>query len=317
MKRIFLALPLLLALFCGCRQSESLPDEKVETVMLFHTFQRLNTTFSSALTPSESVAINAFMQYRGYSSIDSMMADPRMSLALRSFGPLVQTAFSDTASLSRMAQDIASRASEAGINLASRRYVFVIWNDTSSMAFVDSMLLIALNHYLGADCPYYKGFPQYQLVAKTPEQLPLDIAEAQVASTYPFIGKTALARMAYEGVLAIARQRLTGCTEAQALGYTDSQWQDITEQAGRWWRQMASLKLIYTSDQLAIDQLVMPAPYTAPFGIDAPPRLGRYFGYEIVCAWLNRHGDKPLAQLHSPDFYANDRLLVESGYNPQ
>ena len=316
MKRI---LPILFAIAmvaAGCSRTSEPSQPTAQSVMLVATFERLQTQPSASLSPAETTAIEAFMRYRGYTSVDSMMADVRMERALRSFGPLVHATFADTAALTTMVADIAGRAHSAGVQLAAPRYAFVIWNDVRSMAFVDSILLVALNHYLGADCPFYRGLPEYTLQGKTPAQLPLDIAEAQVATQYPFIGQTALARMAYEGVLAMARQQLTGCAEAAALGYSDEQWEEIERNESRWWRQLASLKLIYTADALAIDQLVMPAPYTTPLGPDAPPRLGRYFGYRIVQAWLKRNGSKPLPELLAPQFYADDRLLIQSGYNP-
>lgn len=300
----------------GCSRTAEPSQCKVETVMLVSTFERLHTQPSAPLSPSEATAIEAFMSYRGYTSVDSMMTDGRMSRALSSFRPLVHSTFADTASLASMVADIAERAERAKLHLATPRYAFVIWNDVRSMAFVDSILLVALNHYLGADCPFYRGFPEYQLSSKTPAQLPLDIAEAQVATQYPFVGQTALARMVYEGALAMARQRLTDCTEAAALGYSAEQWAEIVRNEGRWWRQLASLKLIYTTDQLAIDQLLMPAPYTTPLGPDAPARLGRYFGYRIVKAWIKGNGSKPIPDLLAPQFYADDRILIQSGYNP-
>ena len=316
MKRI---LPILFAIAmvaAGCSRTAESSRPEVSTVMLAHTFERLQAQPSAPMSPAESAAIEAFMRYRGYTSVDSMMADVRMARALSSFGPLVHSTFADTAALTAMVADIADRANSAGVQPAAPRYAFVIWNDVRSMAFVDSILLVALNHYLGADCPFYRGLPEYTLQGKTPAQLPLDIAEAQVATQYPFIGQTALARIAYEGVLAMARQQLTGCTESAALGYSEEQWEEIERNESRWWRQLASLKLIYTADRLAIDQLVMPAPYTTPLGPDAPPRLGRYFGYRIVQAWLNRNGRKPLSELLAPQFYADVRLLRQSGYNP-
>lgn len=316
MKRILPILILLAMAVAGCSRSAESSQPAAQAVMLVSTFERLHAQPAAPLSPAESAAIEAFMSYRGYSSVDSMMAGTRMARALNSFGPLVHATFADTAALMAMVADIDRRAEAAGVRLAAPRYAFVIWNDVHSMAFVDSILLVALNHYLGADCPFYRGLPEYSLSAKTPAQLPLDIAEAQVATQYPFIGQTALARMAYEGVLAMARQQLTGCTEAEALGYTPEQWSDIERNEARLWRQLASLKLIYTADQLSIDQLVAPAPYTTPLGPDTPPRLGRYFGYRIVQALLKRDGRKPLPELLAPQFYADDRILILSGYNP-
>lgn len=299
---------------CGCGKSSQIEATPVETVMLVDVFERLQAQADAPLSAAEQSAIEAFMAYRGYTAVDSMMMDGRMAMALSSFGPLVHSTFGDTAALTQQVRDINQRAAEEGVTLATHRYAFVVWNDLHSMAFVDSILLVALNHYLGVDCPYYRGFPEYQLWLKTPAQLPLDVAEAQVASAYPYIGKDALSRMVYEGVLAIARQRLTGCSEAESLGYDEQQWTLLQQQSEALWKKLATQKLIYTTDEYAIDQLVMPAPYTLPLGQEAPARIGRYFGMRIVQAWIERHDAKPLAEMLVPEFYANDRILVESGY---
>ena len=66
MKRI---LPILFAIAmvaAGCSRTAESSRPEVSTVMLAHTFERLQAQPSAPLSPAESAAIEAFMRYRGY-----------------------------------------------------------------------------------------------------------------------------------------------------------------------------------------------------------------------------------------------------------
>ena len=101
-------------------------------------------------------------------------------------------------------------------------------------------MLIALNHYLGADYPGYFHWPAYMRAHKTPAALPCDIAggpsRPRPTPMRPRGADATLAsRLLYEGAPAHAKTLLTGCTPAQALGYTDDAYrQRLADEAMLW-----------------------------------------------------------------------------------
>lgn len=196
----------------------------------------------------------------------------------------------------------------------------VILPYNQSVFIMDSMMFIGLNHYLGADYQPYTHFPSYRRSLKTPARLPVDIAEASVATAYPFNPQSAyptvLNRILYEGAIIESIMQLTGVDEATALGYTPAQWQWMKENEARAWEKLISHQLLYNTDPANIRSLVDPAPFTSVLNPEAPGRAGRYIGHRILSFYIRNNPDITLDELLSPDFYMSSETLSKAVYHP-
>ena len=187
----------------------------------------------------------------------------------------------------------------------------------------DTAVYVSLNHYLGADHPAYSGFPDYQRRLKTPDRLPVDVAEAVFAASDSFDGSdsaslsTLIARMLHDGVLVECVMQALGMSEQQALGYTDDEmrWADGNE--SRVWDEMLRRRMIFSTDPMLSDRLLNPAPSTSVISASLPGRLGRFIGHRIVASWLraNPATDNP-ARLLQPSFYGSLSTLQQAAYKP-
>lgn len=242
------------------------------------------------------------------------------SAPVRIFTPAVDSVWPDTHPLQAQLGTILFKAGSEGLALPERKYAAVVWGNLKSILFVDNVMLIALNHYLGEDYEGYKGsiWPAYVRHEKTPGNLPYDMAEALVGSSYGYDGgdyATALSRMLYEGALIEAKMRLVkDATEAGALGYTAEQMDWFAHNERQIWETLITKKLIYDTSAETKARLVERAPATTIIAPFVPPRAGRYIGYAIVKSYLDRHPDTSLGELLSPSFYNRESTLVESGY---
>ena len=238
------------------------------------------------------------------------------------FTPDVDSVFTDTMYVAGRLGEILHRAIDKRLPLPHRRYATVVYGRPESILFVDSVMLIALNHYLGADYPGYSHWPSYMRQTKTIQSLPYDMAEALVATSYPYTlegeDDTALARMIYHGVLATIRQQLVpGSNRADALGYTPEQLKWLEDNERNLWHSLIGQQLLYDTSSATIDKLVSPSPSTGILSPDAPGRAGRYIGYRIVCAYINKYPDTTISEMLSPDFYRGNRTLIDSQYQGQ
>ena len=184
----------------------------------------------------------------------------------------------------------------------------------------DSIMLIGLNHYLGTDYEAYDYFDTYLRKTKTPRHQPYDIAEALIATQYPYSpgdSPTLLSRMLYEGALLHAIEAvMPHFSLGEAIGYTDDELDRAQRIEGQAWKNMIDKGLLFSSSPHTIDRIVRQAPSTAILHPDAPGRMGRYIGYMIVNDYLDRFPSTTPEQLLTRSFYNSSSTLVKSGFNP-
>lgn len=185
----------------------------------------------------------------------------------------------------------------------------------------DTVALIGLNHYLGADYEGYDGFADYQRILSSPDRMAVDIAEAVIASRFPYqpmSGATALSRMLYEGALLHEIHKLLPSVPLNVvMGYTPEQLAAAESSEANAWRALVGRGVIYSVDPLDADRLVMPAPYTYQLGQNSTPRMGRYIGYKLIEKYIETNPEISPRGLLSPAVYSADSTLVKSKYTGQ
>lgn len=322
MKRL-LPLILLPGLLLPSCQRETTPTYPTADVANVYTFMEDYGTMDAATRASayarDSVEIKAFLRTVSELSPDSsLMAAWAESKVVEVFTPAVDSVFGNGAAVGSALGAILAKAANEGIELPRRRYASVVYGRPESILFVDSVMLIALNHYLGADYPGYSHWPTYMRQGKTPAMLPYDMAEALTATAYPYESSessTLLSRLLYEGALAHAKLRLVpDATPAMVLGYDDATMKWLAENENSLWQSIVSGRLLYDTAESTASKLVEPTPTVTLVTPNAPGRMGRYIGYRIVEDYMRSHPDATLPYLLSPSFYHSGSALVESGY---
>lgn len=312
-------------LLCGActEKPHQYPAQPVK--VLYHSmaeYAGADSARRAQIEATDTAELHAFFRYiaDGRDS-DSLMYRWSRSLAVAVFTPAVDSVYADTDTLSRRLGYILGRAQDLELGLPRRSYAAVVWGKRESIAFVDSVMLIALNHYLGQEYEGYVEWPVYRRFVKAPDFMPYDIAEALVATQYPYEereGGTALSRLLYEGALTQAKMELVPeARAAYALGYRDEQYNFLTENEEALWRTLVASDLLFDTSGIAADRLVSPAPNTSVLDMRAPGRAGRYLGWKIVRAYMNRYPEVTLRELLSPTFYHNPDALSQAAYNPR
>ncbi len=322
MKKILIPLMITASVLCGAcgKKSDASPVHIAELYDSISEYGSLSRADRDIFFSGNREALDAFFKVLGYGGVtDSLIQVWSKSDAVSVFTPTVDSVFPTLEPLEHQLGAIVSNAEELGLKFKTDTYVAVVWGNRRSIVFVDSVMLIALNHYLGTDYEGYVGWPEYMRVGKTPEQLPYDICEALVATNYPYqsaADASVLSRLVYEGLLIEAKQRLVDdASLAQSLGYTSEQLAYVKENEQSLWNRLVELRMIYDTSEFTVERLVSPAPATFILGNDVPPRVGRYIGYRIVESYLKKHDNIRLADMLRPEFYNNPALLVESGYS--
>lgn len=300
-----------LVVFASCENKENrqhAPVPVCDLVSLMRDYSGMSSDERAAAYDADSTAVKAFMLTLGVDEpTDSLLLAWSSSRAVEVFTPDVDSVFPDRNIVGKTLGMIIDNAASLDPGLPKRRYAAVVYGRPESVLFVDSVMLIALNHYLGADYPGYSHLPHYQRAVKTPEQLPYDISEALVATEYPYEegeSATLLSRMLYEGALALAKTRLVDASSpATALGYDEDTYQRLLKTEGDIWRTLIENRLLYDISPTTSRKLLSPGPDVNLGNINVPSRAGRFIGYCIVESYMRKHPETTLSELLSLSFY--------------
>ena len=241
--------------------------------------------------------------------------------AIQAFAHDVDSIMPSNENISYELAYIVSQAEKEGLNIPVKSFATAIWGKPQSIMFADSTMFVALNHYLGFEHPAYSGLPEYRRASKTKENMPYDMAEAMIATAYPFEhtdSSAVINRMIYEGALTAVKMALVKNAKLnEALGYTDEQLQWLEKNEVELWRKMVGSKMIFDLSETVADRLILPSPTTTILSPECPGRAGRYIGYKIVESYLKSQPDVRLVQLLSPNFYGVQNTLTEANYSPR
>ncbi len=307
--------------FPGCTRRASDKKEPVERLdLVMASYAGLDSTRRVQVLDSLRPEIDAMFAVLGIDSVTPQVADAwSRSRVVTVFQPAVDSVYTDIEGVSEQIGHIMEVASRELPQLPAMKFVSVVWGNPRPVVRVDSMMLIALNHFLGADYPGYAQWPAYRRENKTPRMLPYSVASALAATEYPMeMGDdaTLLNWMLYEGALVEAQMRLVeGSSLNEALGYTPEQLKYADDHISEIWQEMSVKRMIYDTDPLLIDRMVAPAPSSPVMLTRAPGRIGCYIGYRIVKAYLPKYPDTTLPQLLSKEFYGSQQSLIKSGFS--
>lgn len=159
----------------------------------------------------------------------------------------------------------------------------------------DSLVLIALDNYLGANHEFYQNIPMYITANMQKNQIIADVADAY-AKKYVFQTnrKTLLDEMIYFGKhLYFKDIMIPFKTDAEKIGYTELQlkWAEANE--SEIWSYFIEKELLYSTDPKLPNRFIADAPFSKFYlelDNDSPGRLGQYLGWQIVKAYAETTG---------------------------
>lgn len=166
----------------------------------------------------------------------------------------------------------------------------------------DTIVLIALDTYLGNDHKFYEGIQKYLIQNFTREQIVVDLAESY-GEKYVFQTqrKTLLDEMIYAGKLLCFKDIMIPFkNDAEKIGYTQKQldWSKANE--SYIWRYFVERELLYSTDSKLPSRFINPAPFSKFYLVEidneSPGKIGQYVGWQIVKAYM-KNNDVSLKEL--------------------
>ncbi len=202
-----------------------------------------------------------------------------------------------------------------------RVYSYISGGDYNSpVQLADSVLIIALDTYLGKDFkPYFAdGLPLYKAEGMTEDNIVPDCAREIVNFLYPeqSAPMTLLGGMMEAG----KRHYLVDALIPDVPGYLKM---DYTKEQYNWaekneshvWAALIENRMLYSSDGQYFNMFLADGPYTTEFSKDSPPRLGEWIGLQIIRSFMQKNPEFTLKMMmQEPDA---QKILTLSGYKPE
>lgn len=189
----------------------------------------------------------------------------------------------------------------------------------SKVSINDSLLVIALDNYLGASHPFYEGISKYISANMKPSQILPDVADAY-GSVFVSIPKsrTLLDQMIYYGKIVYLKELWLPNTEAfELMGYSESDYAWAQENETDIWRYFIENELLYSTDAKLPARFIVPAPFSK-FNLEidneSPGRIGVYIGWKLVQAYMENNPETNVKQLM---LLSADHVYKNSKYKPK
>lgn len=193
-------------------------------------------------------------------------------------------------------------------------------NYESPAAYYDSVMIIALDLYLGEDFEPYRqvGLPQYRIKRMNRQSILPDCFRHMAATAHIEPGRlnTLLDRMVYHGkILFFVDNMLPDTPDEVKIGFTPEQLEWCRQNESNIWSFIINNELLYSTDYHKINSLIQDGPFTAAFGNESPAMTGRWLGWQIVRNYAKENPGLSLQQImDDPD---SQGVLQNSGYKPK
>ncbi len=157
----------------------------------------------------------------------------------------------------------------------------------------DTIVLIALDNFLGQEHEYYQNIPRYITQNMEQPQIVVDVTEGYAEKfVYQANRNTLLDEMIYYGKLLYFKDVMIPFkSDAEKIGYSQAQldWAEANESPI--WSYFVEKELLYDTDNKLPPRFISEAPFSKFYlelDRESPGRLGQYIGWQIVRAYADK-----------------------------
>lgn len=192
----------------------------------------------------------------------------------------------------------------------------------NSIIIDDSLLMVSLDRYLGADSKYYPalGIFEYQSRKMTPDYTVSDCMYAWASTEWDYRDmdygtRNLLSSMIHEAkLLYFTRSMLPAVPDTVLFGFRKRQLDFCKENEGRIWEYLVSKDLLFSTDGFLIRKFTGEAPFTSYFSEEAPGRAVVWTGFRIIERFMRNNPRVSLSELMK--MTNCQTILSGAKYNP-
>jgi len=158
----------------------------------------------------------------------------------------------------------------------------------------DTIVLIALDNYLGSEHEFYANIQTYIKATMTKSQIVVDLAsEYAKRNVYQSQKKTLLDEMVFFGKQLYFKEKMIPFkTDAEKIGYSPKELEFAIGNENMIWTYFVDKEMLFSTDATLTARFIAEAPFSK-FYLDidneTPGRLGQYMGWQIVRAYMKNN----------------------------
>ncbi len=262
--------------------------------------------FNRPAYPNDSVFINELFSRFNNPYFDSLWIDTRQ-------------VFGDMSELKRELKEAFTNIKYYYPDFQLPRIQTVITGLESDIFVSDSLIIIGLDYYLGAQARYKPNMYEYmqrryQKNFIVPSILLLYGIDESINKTN-LDDRTVLADMiAYGKTYYFAKQMLPCVADSVFIGYTKEEMEGSRANSDLIWKRLVQDEVFYATSHLVKQKYVSERPKTLEVGEKCPGRIATWVGWEVVKKYMSEHKNISLPQLMAnPN--ANE-IFQQSRYKP-
>ncbi|MAV78870.1 MAG: gliding motility lipoprotein GldB [Flavobacteriaceae bacterium TMED171] len=189
----------------------------------------------------------------------------------------------------------------------------------SKTIYTDSLLIVSLDTYLGADHPLYEGIPQYIRQEMDIKYLSSHVVNKFVAYKIPPTNdRTLLSQMIYFGKQIYLKDWvMPKSSDALKMCYTEDQLQWLIENEVYMWQYFIEKQLLFNTDPSLLQRFIAPAPFSKFYleiDNESPGRVGVWLGWQIIKSYMKRY---PETEINALINLPAQTLFSKSNYKPR
>lgn len=188
----------------------------------------------------------------------------------------------------------------------------------NKIVYADSLLLVAIDTYLGEGNRLYQGISKFQRANMNPGQIAPDVV-TEFSRRYVSapVNRSFLAQMVYYGKQHYLKDLLLPLkSDADKMGYTQQQIDWANDNEEEMWRYFVEGELLFSNDASLPRRFITNAPFSKFYkeiDNDSPGRIGQWLGWQIVRAYMKNNDVSFQEMLVSPA----EEIFNKSKYKPK
>jgi gliding motility-associated lipoprotein GldB len=160
--------------------------------------------------------------------------------------------------------------------------------------YADSLVIIALDCYLGKNHPFYGDFPEYERIIFDENQILPDLVNSfSFNRIAPPANRSLLSLMIYKGKQLYLKDKLIpNTTDAAKIAYTDLQIQWCKENEYQMWSYFVENKILFEANMKNEFRFINDAPFSKFYldiDVESPGRVGQWLGWQIVRSYMENN----------------------------
>ena len=329
MRSQLLVLAVLLLLF-SCKPSDStcLLDEKRLEGREALDIHRLEQEFFAAKTADEVRFLlekypeiaDKVMERETYANADSLAQEllrANQDSAFQALNAAVANEFGDISDIKVELEQAFAYLKSYYPNFKAPKVYTYVSGFGIDLLVEENMLVIGLDYFLPSDHAFQPDLPKY-IASRYERKYLVPMIVLAISSRYNEIDpkdNTLLAEMIYYGKAYHFVKSILPCTSDQYLiGYTPEQIQASWDNEDIIWAHFIENELLFETNPFEIRKYIGEAPATDAISADAPGRIGRWIGWNIVEEYAVKQ------DLSLPEVMREGdakKLFKDSGYRPR